>query len=146
MCESCLAKTSLWEPQVLNGWYLIRTTQDGSWMKAGEFGLVVKNDPTFVFSEFPTPDPYENLTDEKIDKLDKPKHEAFDQWTEAVGRFAAQISREANFNDVHDLIEACEQSGYDRRADGDLYFWLFNCLARFLAAHPEPTYSGSRHG
>ena len=52
MCEQCIAQTTLFG-EIFKGIYLVRATKDGHIMQKGNWGLVVANDPFFIFEHTP---------------------------------------------------------------------------------------------
>jgi len=52
MCEQCLVNP-LFYGQVFGDWQLIRARRDGNEMKVGDWGLVLVNDPSFVWQTSP---------------------------------------------------------------------------------------------
>lgn len=125
MCEQCTAKTVDYGSP-LPGWYLVRATVDGWFMKKDQWGLVRQNDPDFCWNPTPIPDPYKGL-DEDDDCnlsrfLDKDFLKGYEEfWPEL------QASPKAGY----ELIVACEKSGYEQKS-GSVEYWLFDYLGRYL--------------
>jgi hypothetical protein len=129
MCEQCLVKPLVWR-NVLDGWSLIQATVDGSYMKAGQWGLVEINDPTFVWDFRPIPDPTAGMSEDE-------EEEFYETQTEAVERL---IAHEREFRDVllcspvtgWSLINACISSGFSPREHGLVDHWLLNHLGHHI--------------
>jgi len=66
MCEQCSAAVDIW-PIPLEGWLLIRATRTGLSMEEGDWGLVECNDPDFIWSLTPTPEPPSAPEDARFD-------------------------------------------------------------------------------
>lgn len=153
MCEQCVAKTDLYrgpdKDEVLPGWYLIRATQDGDFLKKDDWCLVKINDPDFWWQVTPVEDPDWGLTDEQIDALppDDKRYEAFDKAAENLeealngatedmqnlGESYSKYYHLPRFEDAGLLWEAARQAGYDPKVHGYRFaFWLCHYLAVFL--------------
>lgn len=71
MCEGCVAQTTLFG-EVFKKIYLVRATKDGYYMKKGNWGLVIVNDPFFIFEHTPKVTKEEDdVTDSEEEFLDK---------------------------------------------------------------------------
>jgi len=158
MCQQCTTKAESYG-EFLPKWFLMRATKEGEedWPK-GHWGLVECNDPTFVFKQTPIIEDVRTLelkfrkagkTEKQIDKeLDDPKYKkVFEQdlvFYEKVREFREKfvLSPEAG----HNLFIAATKAGFKRERDGDLAFWLFDYMARWIKKF-KPTHhskSGSK--
>ena len=134
MCEQCSAATVNYVGkdgnQVLPGYFLVRATKDGREMKNGDWGLVVCNDPDFIWSITPVCDPDDGLTDEQIDALpdDKMRYRA---WEKANRKLKKSLDS-ASFDSSIRLGNAMRDVGYVPDNDGIASWWLCNYIAKFL--------------
>lgn len=126
MCEQCLAECED-HGSVVPGIFLVRATRDGHSMRAGQWGLVVQNDPFVVFDEDPWPDPVHGLSDDEIDAIEDDGPMV--RWLEAGRRFEASMVMPPE--DGHVLLLACEGAGYSPQ-DGSVSFWLFHRMGEML--------------
>lgn len=130
MCDQCTAQTEMW-PTPLEGWALVRANKDGYVIKAGQWGLVACNDPTWVWDPKPRPEPPE--PPEGVD--DPESWEDLDQWFEnEAGVFEQQLQASGDSVDHWRLVEAARKCGY---TPGKIRFgtWLFNFLGEWIADH-----------
>lgn len=76
MCEQCSAETETICEDLLPGWALVVATKDGDMMKAGDYGLIEINDPTFIISKDfkPVPDFTYDMSDEEFDNLSEDEY------------------------------------------------------------------------
>ena len=114
---------------VLPDWHLMRSTKDHPRWPIGHWGLVRSNDPDFVWSSEPTPDPLHGVPDDQ-----------WEEWFAANAGTAAYertMSREpADFSAAFvcepsvgwDLVRACITLGYDPEESGDFRQWLFSWI------------------
>lgn len=125
MCEQCTADT-IFFGSPLPGWFLVRATRDGWFMKKDDWGLVRSNDPDFYWQATPLPDPYKGFTDEEVNAskiLDKDFLKAYEEfWPKLEGSALAGYK----------LVRACEQMGYEEKVHGSVEWWLFDFLGRYL--------------
>lgn len=104
-------------------------------MKAGQWGLVESNDPPFVWSVDPKPDPTVGMTEEEEQVF-------YDTNAEEA---AALVQREKEFRSALSclplvgwrLVNACIAAGFDTEKYGSLAPWLLDYLGRYIQAH-EP--------
>lgn len=151
MCEQCLAKTMLWNNQVLPGFYLVMARQDGSYMKKDWYGLVTCNDPEFVFSVEPQKDPLFGFSDDEINNISEELQKADDEWVDKLEDFALQMTIHPRHYETgkdydgspwispyvgidvmtsYKLYQACLQAGWKPQKHGEnLYAWLFHHIA-----------------
>jgi len=127
MCEQCSAKAILMNDgkEVLPDFFLVLATQDGNAMKTGDYGLVICNDPSFIFSMKPEVDPAPEDEDADLD-------DSFFEWLEKTKDFGKQFSDSmSQLKDAHKLVSACYTVGYTDEC-GSFDQWLFNYLAKFV--------------
>lgn len=136
MCELCTAKTEyLGSP--LPGWHLSRATKNGDWMRKGQYGLTISNDPAYVWNDAPEVTPLAELAGRKkpFEKRSKKEQAVIARYRTAVYRF-----RDA-FSEGHPvygwrLIEAMRKVGFTPDKGG-FEFWLFEHLGRHLARYAK---------
>ena len=132
MCKQCTAE-SISYGEVIPGWILVRARKDADEWKAGQWGLVWENDPSFTWSSDPTPDPLFRMPEAQ-----------WDAWFEANRDTPAAIRAmesapddfEAAFQCAPDigygLVTAGMQRGYDPEKSGDFTGWLFSLMGEHL--------------
>lgn len=128
MCEQCLAKAeNLGEP--IPGFFLVYATQDGSYMKAGQYGLVEMNDPFLIFDMKPTPDPSEGMSDEEINQLRQSEMSTMMDWLEMARSFEDifEVGPKLGYR----FVNACKKSGY-KDEDGSVTIWFFHKAGEML--------------
>jgi hypothetical protein len=129
MCEQCAAAT-INIAEFAPGWNLVRATQDGGRMKAGQYGLVTFNDPSYLLSVVPKPAPNGGV----IGDDDGPMlHKAWDEWFGIAGRIDADLACDPVTG--YALVSACIEAGWDRPGSDLPLFsqWLTDRLGRILA-------------
>lgn len=127
MCLQCLTKARSVKKNVIPGYTLMRSTVDHKDWHAGDYGLVVCNDPDFVFKGKPTPDPSRGKN------LDKDK-KAFERWKKWSSQVEAVME---NFlcppERGYRLYKACLKTGYRPHRDGyNMLYWLWDYMGRQL--------------
>jgi hypothetical protein len=136
MCEQCSAEVDDYG-HPLDGWMLCQATRDAD-MKKGQWGLVECNDPTYVWTQKPMIDPLMGaITDDdwaKVTDIQMAESEIFE---DAVALFSEELV--ADIESAHHLFESGLKAGY-KKEHGRFESWLFNHLAQWLLAHPEPVY------
>jgi hypothetical protein len=115
MCEQCVAE-AVQHGEVLPGWVLIRASRDGNLMKAGQWGLVSGNDPDYVWSATPRPEP----------PCQDPQWSA---WSEEARHFEEALRADPPTGYL--LYAAARQAGFI--PEGRFAFWLFGRLGRHLS-------------
>lgn len=140
MCEQCSAKTVLYG-ELLTGWYLVRATQDGLYMKKDEWGLVECNDPTFSFMTTPVIDPFDGMSDEEINKV--PIDEFFkkhDPFVEVSKKVLEEMERTTGFplDSFGRLYQSMREAGFDQEHCGAAIYWLCNLMAKMIRDNPNP--------
>lgn len=144
MCEQCLAKTMLWK-NVLPGWHLVRATQEGSYMQEGDWGLVICNNPSFVFRTRPIKDPFAGMTNEEINNINRDKFSSeLSLFESKVNAFAQELFESQDpiyaSNNYIRLYEAMKKAGYDMEIHGRAETWLACKIADFLDKNTNPDY------
>jgi hypothetical protein len=145
MCEQCAAAT-IDIAEFAPGWKFVRATQDGGRMKAGQYGLVTFNDPSYLLSVVPKPAPNGGVIRD-LDN-DPALGKAWDEWFDLAGRIDADLACDPPTG--YDLVSACLEAGWDRPGAVFPLFtqWLTDRLGRILAGEsvegvkiiePEPT-------
>lgn len=142
MCEQCSAATEIYvigdQSEVLPGWCLVRATQDGNFMKKGDWGLVESDVPTFIFSQTPTPNKFWGLPDEELDLLPDEEQEYLTEWDTAAGEFSqtlfsclAEQQYRLHYETMERLVVACKAKGW-KSEESNFADWLFNYLGTWL--------------
>lgn len=117
MCEQCMAKTRI-IAEALPDWLLVKASQDGDVMKAGQYGLVRQNDPDFWWTGKPIKYTGDNKDNKKfweiVELLDK--------------------TLDCNPMTGYDLVRACKKAGYRPDKHGfRLASWLQNRMATVMS-------------
>jgi hypothetical protein len=116
MCEQCIAMTKLWKEPIIPGWWLVQATRDGDYMKKDEFGIVMINDPSFVFKTIPQVIESKPTTTEEFHKM-----QDFQDDIENCGR--------VSFIDIYFFMKGCVKAGADTTY---FYAWLSNRLVEVM--------------
>jgi hypothetical protein len=131
MCEQCAAAT-VDIAEFAPGWRLIQATRDGRLMKAGQYGLVDADDPSFILSVVPQPAPDSGVIGD-VDN-DPALSKAWDEWIDLEDRIYADM-KACDPVVGYNLISACIEAGWDRPGSDLPLFsqWLTDRLGRILA-------------
>lgn len=129
MCEQCIVKADSYLTPI-PGWSLIRATVDGSLMKAGDWGLVQANDPTYVWGVAPWPEPPEDANQNILD-----------QWFDDAENFGKCLVGEYPETGYR-LIKACIEVGYDIDKQS-VHFWLFDYLGKYISTRTPFSHDAS---
>lgn len=127
MCEQCMAETESWD--ILPGIALVRATADGSYMKKGQWGLVICNDPFCIWDKIPIPDYSRGLTEEDDEKYWDSQPESV--WTNLL-ETVRDIEKALHIcpRTGYELIKACIEKGYNIK---DIFGWWFcDYMGRFI--------------
>lgn len=140
MCQQCTTD-ALNYGEVIPGWYLMRAQKDGTTWKAGHWGLVWSNDPTFTWEETPTANPAFGLSDEDEEALYQANKD------NEIGARIVSMSLPEDFSRAfgrmnprtgYEIITAAMERGYDPKESGDLSWWLFDWIGEYLkTAEPK---------
>lgn len=140
MCELCCAATEDWEDRPLPGFYLCRATKDGQWMKSGEWGLGIINDPIFSWVSVPMKDPSFGMTDEEQDAEWTPEmNAAFDEFHDRLEEFRRDMVMSPEIG--YKLVQAAMTVGYNPETSARFELWLFHYLAVWLETHTKHLYT-----
>lgn len=126
MCEQCLVNPLMFG-EVLPGWYLMRARRKSSMMEVGDWGLVRCNDPDFVWSTSPIPDPTFGLTDDQINSLPDGITKEFNL---RCDKFEEELYVPAYIGYL--LVEAGRKVGYNQEEHGAFAYWLFHYLGHHI--------------
>lgn len=140
MCLQCLTESEMfgkkgdWE--VLPGWFLVRATKDymDDW-KAGEYGLVIMNDPECVWSGQIYKEPH---ADKKDEELTKEEREEWYLWHKEVFNLLEALNTICLDKSIR-LVESMKAVGLDilEKPNGILMAeWLMNHFAEWIETHP----------
>ena len=134
MCQQCTCQ-ALTYGEAVPDWYLMQAQVDGSTWKAGQWGLVWSNDPTFTWTGTPTPNPAFGLDDAAEEALWK-ANEHNEIGARIVSTELPESFKEAfdtmNPRTGYDLVVASMQRGYDPDTSGDLAWWLWDWFGEYL--------------
>lgn len=111
--------------KVIPGWYLVQLVNIPSTitepykvnsfvMGEGDFGLTHCNDPDFVFSMPPLPEP-----DESTSSNFSPEKKLF---YKTLDHYIKRLYSSVNVS--YDLVQACIEAGYNPKDDGIVAYWL----------------------
>lgn len=133
MCEQCSAKTIMFG-EVVPDWFLVQATQDGLFMKAGDFGLVQGNDPDYYWSGQPRLNPCFSMTHDEFINYDQSDWEEFDELCDS-------ISSQFNTNDPltgYLLTQSMIEGGFviGQKQPLTFFHWLVH---RMALAHANKT-------
>jgi hypothetical protein len=134
MCECCSAEVDEWSIGPL-GWMLCQATSNGNMMAKGQWGLVWSNDPTYIWTPKPMVDPTMLFVTDKDWEAATPAILAESDAFEIPAREFADALK-GDIESAHHLYECGLKAGYKH---GRFESWLFDYLARWLLANPEPT-------
>jgi len=149
MCEMCAAKTEMYfplpkeneNPPILGKYFLVRATEHGSMMDPGDWGLVISNDPEFVFKTTPWPNPFFEHTPEEMNNLPKELAEIDDAWFDDVEKFGQELIQSVSKSHwglaaIAQLVELSKAQGLK-----EAHFvakWLFQYIGELLSSYPTP--------
>src|SRR5581483_2364777 len=135
MCEQCMAETKTYG-EVLPRWWLVQATKNGHEMKAGDFGLVVCNDPDYIWPEnlAPRKDPSFGMTDEEFDNMTDETGVAWDEFNDYVEQFSKYLNSDPLTGWM--LVNAAKEAGWSRETHGFLTGWLFHRMAVVIERNP----------
>lgn len=122
MCLQCTVEAKV--VKEFGRWTLMISNNDESseWPK-GWLGLVITNDPHFVFPISFTKDPYENKDDDYIESSTKEEWETFERHIEDAKNLDEKLQCSPNVG--HLLISEMKKCGYDEEKE-HIEFWLTN--------------------
>lgn len=135
MCEQCSAKTKTYG-EVLPHWWLVQATQDGNMMKAGDFGLVVCNDPDYIWPADmpPRKDPSFGMSDEEFDNMPDEVGQEWDDFMEYIEKLGKRLDSDPLTG--YSLVTAAKEAGWDRNKNGFLEGWLSHRMAVVVERNP----------
>lgn len=134
MCQQCTTDAMNYG-EVMPDWFLMRAQKDGNTWKAGQWGLVSCNDPSFTWTSTPTPNPAFGLDDEAEEALWRANEH------NEIGRRIVSTEMPEDFKAAfaemsplmgYDLVRAAMERGYDPKTSGDLHWWLYDWFGEFL--------------
>lgn len=146
MCRSCNAGTVNYG-EIFDDWYIVKATKDDhidGGMKAGQWGLVIRNDPSFVWEFPPEPEPHlpEDDEREEADQGDASKFTAEDEawhvWLEHADAISPFYSDDRDMRVTYKLVAAAVEKGYDPEEHGAFEYWLYDFAGKFIESHPDP--------
>lgn len=150
MCLQCVTNAEMIIPSVLSittgdnciSFHLMQAKVDSPEWKAGHYGLVICNDPSFIIPRI-VENPYFSLSEEEYDSLcvDPTQQKII----EAVEDLHYEVANEAadQISNVHPsdgwlLIQACMEAGYSFKTHGyAVEYWLTDFLARKVRENLE---------
>ena len=131
MCEQCVAKAKMISSNILDGWFLVRATRTGNYMTKGQYGIGRCNNPDFIFDGPIETYPTINMTDKKINRLNKKdlkQWEKFNRWYDQI-----RDSFDINIETGYEFYKACMKKGYRPKKDGyNVLMWFLSHLTIFI--------------
>lgn len=129
MCEQCVTNAETVLAEALPGYALMRARVGSSAWPEGWYGLVVRNDPEFVFQGPLLKDPLAGFSDEEINACSAELEEASTVFSAAAQGLQDSMSSLPALTG-YELISACVQVGYDIKRDGtETAYWLMHHLS-----------------
>jgi hypothetical protein len=120
--------------EVLPCWWLVQATKDGHEMKAGDYGLVVCNDPDYIWSGTPRKDPSFGMTDEEFDNMSDDVGREWDDFMDYVDELRKHFNSDPMTG--YSLVTAAKEAGWDRETHGFLLVWLSHRMAEVIERNP----------
>jgi hypothetical protein len=131
MCECCSADTED-IGRFAPGWTLVRARRDGRYMKAGQYGLHTYNDPDYVLTITPYPEPRVQWEKPKEWYAKRPGYfDAWRAWKDVADQIDADLRRAVHPMTAWCLVDACDKAGYDDE-EKLLHHWLTDRLGRVI--------------
>jgi len=152
MCEQCVTDAQFFllkedgsidsYKNLLPGWALFQAAKDGCDMEKGEWGLVQCNNPDFIWSVDPIPNPYYELSaaEEKKASENPANKKQYKLFTDRVNEFAESLNTPYPVV-AWRLVDSAKKMGFDPNANGLLRFWLFHRLGMWVKEH-KPIHHG----
>ena len=154
MCEQCIAATQSYtkseDDAFLEKYCLVRATRDGGGsMKINDWGLVVSNDPDFIFSVIPWPSPWSDCTEKELDALCREDSNEDFRWISEAEKFGREIYDSGSLDSITNLILLCQKNGWvnltsfkedgsDKSCLSKIHYWLFHHLGLYMTTHSAP--------
>lgn len=132
MCTQCYTKAITVVKDVFPGTDLMRAVVGHPEWPEGWYGLVECNDPFAVFPSL-VADP--DFSDDVMNAAAPETVSALNAYDAAVVTFSENLK--LTFTGFGELFVACTKAGYDSKTDGFAEYWLFDYLARKVAAATE---------
>ena len=140
MCEQCCADTKTYAVikddkafmEILPGFVLIRASQDGMFMKKGDWALVSCNDPEVYWSETPTKDPEWGMTEEESDAQPEEFQKLASQWIDQSQEFRDRLQKMISPYMSWKLVNEAMKQGYTWEEHGPFGFWLWHKMGEWL--------------
>jgi hypothetical protein len=158
MCEECSIEAKSFG-EILPGYRLIQATQDGWYIKNGQWAVVCGNDPDFYWVRPPESAPPEIPEDDHHPDSERLFNEHNEWLTRAEGAMrtaptrASQLPRGFDpsqdpfpFRQTHKLVEAGLKAGWNQDEHGDFELWLFSRAGQWIKDHPMPDPDPFGHG
>lgn len=133
MCLACDAE-AVKICEVFGKWLLYKSTVDHEDWAKDSYGLLIVNDPEFVWKGEIVPDPYAGLIDEECDQKDKEDpigmKEKSKRFDDAVIAFRDCISMDSHWmKHSYNLINSAKEAGYDPD-NYNFERWFINFLSK----------------
>lgn len=142
MCEQCMAGTNSWG-EVLPGFVLMRATRDGNTMARGEWGLVVCNDPSFIFSTprpCPSGIPWETFNKDESFDAEEQWYKEVDVFKEDLIASTLNYDGEISYQEMFNLRDAYTAAGLCQEHGDSFFANLYHYLGLVIEQNPEPLY------
>ena len=126
MCTQCLVYPYYFG-EVIPGWFLIRARKDDYKdnplvMKAGDFGLVVVNEPSVVWSTLPKIIPNDDSSDEELDKF----YAEVDEFEERITHMG--------IDGIVSLVNSCRKVGFNENNNKYFAEWFYDYIAKYISS------------
>ena len=133
MCSQCVSEAELLMDEVLPGYALMLARKDSEHWASGQYALVEKNDPDFIWSGDPLVNPLEGLSDQEVNALEKNG----DPWRnfESYANRVDEIEHQFRVGPFvgYKFVRSCRDDGYDPGKHGErVLFWFVDHIARKL--------------
>ena len=126
MCEQCL--TNIWNfGEVLPELWVVRARRDGEIMEAGDWGLVLCNDPSIVWEKTPLVDPTYGMS-----KDEKNMYWNNNPEDDPYNFFPDRMFFDVDMDDTITIFQKATENGYNQEQHGKLSLWLWQKVAHHI--------------
>lgn len=132
MCEQCVAGC-IGYGEVVPGIYFVKATKDGHYMKAGDYGLVICNDPFVVFDIEPVIDPCFEMSDDQLEEFSD--YSSADRFQSAAQKMREELA--VGIWEGYRVMLGAIKAGYDQDKHGYIEMYLMHKMALMIQAGPS---------